>query len=64
MTSYTHYINGTDPKSPVESYNYMLGLNPDGTPFLCNGNPTHFHESGDPVTGTGCLDEGPLPDRS
>ncbi|MBK8230262.1 MAG: hypothetical protein IPK72_06680 [Candidatus Eisenbacteria bacterium] len=34
MTSFNKYINGTDPSSPVESYNYMQGLLPDGTGYV------------------------------
>jgi hypothetical protein len=33
MTSFNKYINGTDPSSQVETYNYMSGFNKDGTPI-------------------------------
>ena len=33
MTSFNKYVNGTDPASPVETYNYMKGLNKDGSPI-------------------------------
>jgi hypothetical protein len=33
MTSFNKYINGTDPADPVTSYNYMQGLQPDGSPL-------------------------------
>ena len=33
MTSFNKYINGTDPSSQAETYNYMRGLNKDGTPI-------------------------------
>ncbi len=32
MTSFNKYINGTDPHSAGETYNYMRGLHADGTP--------------------------------
>jgi hypothetical protein len=58
MTSFNKYINGTDPESFEETYNYMQGLDPDGAdvedPF---GNVTKFSVAGDPVSGTGWIDE-------
>ncbi|HYJ33439.1 MAG TPA: T9SS type A sorting domain-containing protein [Candidatus Binatia bacterium] len=33
MTSFNKYVNGTDPSSQVETYNYMRGLNKDGSPI-------------------------------
>ena len=60
MTSFNKYINGTDPHSYAQSYNYMRGLNSDGTP-LANG--TTFQVPGDPVTGTGELDTDPADRR-
>ncbi|MFA7330582.1 MAG: hypothetical protein WC326_05850 [Candidatus Delongbacteria bacterium] len=60
MTSFNKYINGTDPHSYLDSYNYMRGLNIDGTP-LSNG--TTFQMSGDPVTGEGELDTDPADRR-
>ncbi|MGE5175926.1 MAG: PKD domain-containing protein [Hyphomicrobiales bacterium] len=60
MTAFTKYINGTDPSSSYESYNYMRGLLRDGQPIYPFGNPllpvTTFMLSGDPVTGTGWVD--------
>ncbi len=60
MASFNKYINGTDPNSADESYNYMLGLNSDGTP-LSNG--TKFQVPGDPVGRTGELDVAPADRR-
>ncbi len=60
MASFNKYINGTDPNSADESYNYMLGLNSDGTP-LSNG--TKFQVPGDPVGRTGDLDVAPADRR-
>jgi hypothetical protein len=31
MTTFIKYVNGTDPKSSVETYNYMRGLHADGS---------------------------------
>ena len=62
MTSFNKYINGTDPGSPVESYNYMNGLLPNGDPYeypANSGNETKFFHSGDPVAGTGDRDDNP-----
>jgi hypothetical protein len=61
MTSFTRYINGTDPSSAFESYNYLSGLNADGSVLInpFTGQPTHYAVSGDPVTGTGWLDTNP-----
>jgi len=56
MTSFQKYINGTDPTDPIQSYNYMRGLNADGSP-LPNG--TNYAVPGDPVTGVGDIDSGP-----
>lgn len=53
LISFQKYINGTDPNGFIETYNYMQGLNADGTP-LPNG--THYAVPGDPVTGIGDVD--------
>ena len=50
MTSFNKYINGTDPASAEETYNYMSGLKGDGTPIYVNDDPlqpiTHYQVSG------------------
>jgi len=58
MTSFNKYINGTDPASFDESYAYMQGLLPDGSELVnpVTGLPTRYFNSGDPVIGTGWLD--------
>lgn len=60
-TSAVRYINGTDPQSVADSYNYMQGLNPNGSAIIdpTTGQPTTFMHSGDPVQGTGWLDSNP-----
>lgn len=56
LTAFAKYINGTDPDDFGHTYNYMQGLQRDGTP-LPNG--TSFAVPGDPVTGTGDIDTDP-----
>jgi hypothetical protein len=61
LTSFNKYINGTDPSSTDETYNYMQGLLPDGSDVIdpTTGQVTKFFHPGDPVTGTGWLDANP-----
>ena len=63
MTAFGKYVNGTDPTSAFETYNYLQGLNADGTPVHVNDDTTAavttFQVTGDPVTGTGWLDVNP-----
>ena len=51
LASFNKYINGTDPQNSAQTYNYMKGLNPDGTvvvdPF---GVETRYNVAGDPVS--------------
>jgi hypothetical protein len=58
MTSFNKYINGTDPHNPSAVYNYMRGLNRDGTPVIDEntGEETKYFVPGDPVTGEGWID--------
>ncbi len=65
MTSFNKYINGTDPRSSGETYNYMQGLNADGSPIIDQVTflPTKFQVPGDPVAGTGWLDTSPADRR-
>jgi hypothetical protein len=60
-TSVVKYINGTDPQSVQWTYNYMQGLNADGSPQIDpNTNAVKtFVCDGDPVQGTGWLDSNP-----
>jgi len=60
LTAFTGYINGTDPNVYSEAYNYMHGLNADGTP-LANGSTYMF--PGNPIAGTGDLDSNPSDKR-
>jgi len=60
MVSFNKYINGTDPADYNETYNYMQGLQNDGTP-LANG--TTYNFPGDPVTNSGELDFDPADRR-
>lgn len=63
MYSFSKYINGTDPRSSGESYNNMLGLNKDGSPFTYQGRTLRYMYSGDPVSDTGDLDFAPADRR-
>jgi hypothetical protein len=54
MTSFNKYINGTDPATPLETYNYMRGLSIDGSPVVI---PCDFGVGCDPGAGCG-PDEG------
>jgi hypothetical protein len=65
MSSFNKYINGTDPSSPDDTYNYMLGLDRDGTALVdpSTGEVTTYSVSGDPVLGTGWLDSNPADRR-
>lgn len=56
LTAFNKYLNGTDPDNIQETYNYMRGLNRDGTDYIYNGAPTAFVNSGDPVTMQGDID--------
>lgn len=65
LASFNKYINGTDPNATQQSYNYMKGLNADGTPVIdpTTGLATTYTNPGDPVAGTGWLDTNPADRR-
>ena len=66
LITFNKYINGTDPNDFGESYNYMQGLNADGTPYEFppnSGTNLLFVHSGDPVARTGDLDASPADRR-
>jgi hypothetical protein len=65
MTSFNKYINGTDPHSSLETYNYMRGVNADSSAIIdpTTGLPTKFQVPGNPVLGTGWLDSSPADRR-
>ncbi len=64
LSSFNKYINNLDPQAPDETYNYMLGLKPDGSVLTDpRGVVTTFYNSGNPVTGTGWLDTNPADRR-
>ena len=60
MTSFNKYINGTDPQNLTWTYQYMNGLDAStgGTPLIdpTNGDTVKFFGLGDPVAGTGWID--------
>lgn len=59
MTSFNKYINGTDPDNAQQTYNYMRGLTAEGDVQTDpnTGEATTFVLAGDPVEGTGWLDD-------
>ncbi len=65
VSAFVKYINGTDPSSPLETYDYMQGMEKTGMgmqPYRYppgTGPVTRFHKSGDPVTGVGDVDANP-----
>jgi len=67
MTSFNKYINGTDPHTAEETYNYMKGIDANGgiadhtDPIT--GAVKAFMVDGDPVAGTGWNDENPADRR-
>lgn len=65
MVSFNKYINGTDPDNFQETYNYMRGLNRDGSPYIdpTTGLVTKYFLSGDPIAGIGDLDVAPADRR-
>ncbi len=65
MTSFNKYINGTDPRTKYETYNYMRGLNADGSLVIDpnNNRITRFVTSGDPITNEGWIDTDPADRR-
>jgi hypothetical protein len=58
MTSFSKYINGTDPQNFLEVFNFMRGLWRTGDPVInpITGEETMYFVSGDPVTGEGWVD--------
>jgi len=67
MTTFAKYINGTDPDNPQETYWYMQGLDAKhgGVPIIdpTTSTPTTYMLSGDPIAGTGWIDEDPADRR-
>lgn len=61
LASFNKYPNGGGPQDSIETYNYMQGLNGDGTPLIndVTNQPTRYNVSGDPVANTGWLDSSP-----
>ncbi len=60
MTAFTEYLIGSDPYEDLESYNLMRGLDQQGAQIVdpSTGQSTRFMYSGDPVAGSGWLDQG------
>lgn len=56
VTTFNRFVNGTDPNDFNETYNYMCGLNSDGSP---SANGTKYMVPGDPIALIGDLDFAP-----
>jgi hypothetical protein len=65
LRSFVKFVNGTDPTSAAESYNWMSGHFPDGSPIIdpTTGLPTNYMVWGNPIAGTGWIDSGPADRR-
>jgi hypothetical protein len=51
LASFNKYINGTDPQNFLQTFNYMKGFYPDGSPVIDpSGNETRYMVAGDPVS--------------
>src|SRR5258706_472634 len=59
LSSFNQYVGGNDPAAAAESYRLMRGLLRNGDPIVdpTTGQPTRYFHLGDPVRGTGSLDE-------
>jgi hypothetical protein len=67
LYSFVMYINNLDPSNYAESYQFMQGLDAknDGIPYVdpTTGEETRFMLSGDPISGTGWIDDTPADRR-
>ncbi len=64
MSSHNRFVNPLGPDDYVDTYEFMNGLTKDGSPLLDhNMQVTKFFGYGDPVAGTGFLDDGPADRR-
>jgi len=63
MYSFNRFVGADDPDNHAESYCLMRGLDAKNNciPFInpTTGQPTRYQRSGDPVTGTGWVDNAP-----
>jgi len=63
MTAFGRLLkDANEPRTPGESYRRLAGVLPAAFPGNCGG-ATTFEVSGDPVAGTGCLDDSPADRR-
>lgn len=63
MTSFNKYINGTDPDSYSETFNYMVGKERDGRDYIYDGQVLKYVHTGNPITGEGDIDNAPADRR-
>ena len=61
LTSFGRYVNGGDPSNALQAYHVLQGLLPSGAPSIdpTTNLPTTYQVTGDPVAGTGWLDDTP-----
>lgn len=61
LTAFNKYINGTDPSSPLETWNYMQGRHADGSLVIdpTTNMPTRYFHPGNPEAASGWLDSNP-----
>jgi len=65
MTGFNGYINGTDPYTETQAYNYLKSLQIDGDPLIdpATSKVIKYLYPGDPLTATGWIDEDPTDKR-
>jgi hypothetical protein len=61
LTSFGRYVNGGDPSNALQVYHVLQGLLASGAPAIdpTTSLPAKFQVTGDPVAGTGWLDDTP-----
>ncbi|MGB2869619.1 MAG: FG-GAP-like repeat-containing protein [Bacteroidota bacterium] len=69
LRTFTYHTNGdprlNDPSNPMQFYFYMQGLNRDGNSYIdpTTGQPTIYPLGGNPLNGTGWVDQNPADRR-
>jgi hypothetical protein len=59
MTAFSKQHTGSDPVNAQETYNFMQGLNYNGTPYIYGGAELKYMCSGNPLNGSGDTDSSP-----
>lgn len=65
LSAFVRYVNGEDPINALWSFNSLCGLQGNGGTILdpTSGLPTTFMLSGDPIAGTGWINQSPTDER-